>query len=171
MTRQDIKLEETFLENAREQSVPLKFTLGNKERTTGTISSVSRYDISIAVDGAVVVLPKKEVFHISPESPVLGEGFFAGPEESLPASPVLKSKVQDEFLSRYITEKTLALLLLNNGDELRGVVEGYDGFTICIRTTRGQTLVYKHGICSIGPGYRRQGARHADRTPDRRDAK
>jgi RNA chaperone Hfq len=63
--------------------------------------------------------------------------------------------VQDEFWNTYIKEKTLALFSFNSGDEIRGVVEGYDGFTISIRTSRGQVLLYKHGVCSIGPGYRR----------------
>ena len=161
MTKYDIKLEETFLDRAREQAVPLRFTLANRERVTGVVVSISRYDLGIQADSAAVALPKKEIFHISSTKPVLEDEFFAEVPDT--TSAVLKSRVQDEFLARYITEKTLALILLTNGEEIRGVIEGYDGFTVSIRTTRGHTLIYKHGICSIGPGYRRHG--------DRRDAK
>ena len=153
MTRYELKLEESFLGLAKEEGVPLRFSLANRERITGTIVVAGRYDLSIESEGRVLTLPKKEVSHISPSRQLLDESFFKAPSEE--DSTTSRSRVQDEFLVRYVKEKTLALVRLVNGDELRGVVEGFDGFTLSLRTGRGQMLLYKHGLLSIGPGYRR----------------
>jgi len=131
----------------------LRLSLANRERLSGVVTTVGRYDLSIESEGRVVTLPKKEVFHISPAKQLLEDSFFA--DAALPEEPAAKSRVQDEFLNRYVKEKTLALIKMTNGDELRGVIEGYDGFTLSVKTGRGQVLLYKHGICSVGPGYRR----------------
>lgn len=153
MTRYELKLEESFLKLAKEEGVPLRFSLANRERLTGTVTVAGRYDLGIESDGRVITLPKKEVSHISPARQLLDESFFKAPSGDETATS--RSRVQDEFLARYVTEKTLALLRLVNGDELRGVVEGFDGFTLSLRTSRGQMLIYKHGLLSVGPGYRR----------------
>lgn len=153
MTRHELKLEESFLRLAKDEGVPLRLSLANRERMTGTVTVTGRYDLSIECDGRVITLPKKEISHISPARQLLDESFFAAPPQE--ESATSRSRVQDEFLARYVKEKTLALLKLENGDELRGVVEGFDGFTLSLRTSRGQVLLYKHGLLSIGPGYRR----------------
>lgn len=154
MTVREIKIEETFLERARERNVSLRFALANREKFTATIASATKYDMSVSSGGELIILPKKEIFHITPEYAVLDEGTFAGEPPEKPA-PTSRSRVQDEFLNRYIEEKTLALIHLTNGEELRGVIDGYDGFTLFIKTSKGQILLYKHSICSVGPGYRR----------------
>jgi RNA chaperone Hfq len=153
MATHQIKLEESFLQKALDGGVPLRLILADRERLSGTLSFIGRYDIRFESEGRSLTLPKKEVFQVSPSQQLLDEKFFESPAADEPAAG--KTKVQDEFLDRYVGEKTLALLKMTNGEELRGVVEGYDGFTISVRTGRGQTLIYKHGLCSIGPGYRR----------------
>ena len=154
MTVREIKIEETFLDKARERNVSLRFALANREKFTATIASATKYDMSVDSGGSLITLPKKEIFHITPEVAVLDEGLFTGEPLEKPA-PTSRSRVQDDFLNRYIEEKTLALIHLTNGEELRAVVEGYDGFTLYLKTSKGQILLYKHGICSVGPGYRR----------------
>jgi len=155
MPKYELKIEESFLQSAKDGGVPLRVSLANRERLSGLVSVVGRYDLNIDSDGKIITILKKEIFHISPQRQLLDEAFFsAAVPDEVPAG---KSRVQDEFLARYIKEKTLALLRMTNGEELRGVVEGYDGFTIALKTSRGQVLMYKHGLCCIAPGYRRHG--------------
>ncbi len=151
---QSLKLEESFLKIASDEALPLRLALANRERLTGVVKSVGKYDLTLESEGRVIALMKKEVFQAIPPRDILDDSFFkASPdEEQFPQ----KSRVQDEFLSRFVKERTLALLRLINGEEIRGVIDGYDGFTISIKTGRGQVMIYKHGICSISPGYRRR---------------
>jgi RNA chaperone Hfq len=151
---QALKLEESFFKIAVEEAVILRLTLANRERLTGIVKAAGKYDLNLESEGRIIALMKKEVFQVLPSRNLIDESFFQprAEEEPLPH----KSRVQDEFLDRYVKERTLALLRLGNGEEIRGVIEGYDGFTISIRTGRGQTLIYKHGLCNISPGYRRR---------------
>ena len=153
MTDTGLKIEETFLSRAAGNATHLRLLLSNREKLSGVVTFAGRYDVNIDSGGNIVTLPKKEIASITPDSELLEPSFFGATPETVPVTS--RSRVQDEFLNRYIKEKTLALFSFNSGDEIRGVVEGYDGFTISIRTGRGQVLLYKHGICSIGPGYRR----------------
>ena len=148
-----LKIEETFLSRAVEKASPLRLLLSNREKLSGIITFAGRYDINVNSGGTLVTLPKKEIASVTPDTELLEPSFFGATLETV--SDVSRSRVQDEFLNRYIKEKTLALFSFNSGDEIRGVVEGYDGFTISVRTSRGQVLLYKHGIRGIGPGYRR----------------
>ena len=131
----------------------MRLLLSNREKLSGVVTFAGRYDLNISSGGTLVALPKKEIASITPDIELLDPSFFGAIPETVPATS--RSRVQDEFLNRYIKEKTLALFSFNSGDEIRGVVEGYDGFTISARTGRGQVLLYKHGIRGIGPGYRR----------------
>lgn len=153
MSDTELKIEETFLTRAVENATPLRLLLSNREKLSGVVTFAGRYDISVGSGENLVTLPKKEIASITPSTEILEQSFFGATPETVSATS--RSRVQDEFLNRYIKEKTLALFSFNSGDEIRGVVEGYDGFTISIRTGRGQVLLYKHGVCSIGPGYRR----------------
>ncbi len=153
MSRQSLKVEESFLKKADDEHVQMRFALVSGERVLGFVSLAGRYDINVESEGGLVTIPKKDIFHVSPPRPLLDDPFFEGAGEE--AEPASKTKVQDEFLGRFVREKTLALCRMMNGEELRGVVQGYDGFTLALKTSRGQMLIYKHGLCCIGPGYRR----------------
>lgn len=155
MSKQGLKVEENFLKKAGDEGVSLRLSLVNGERMTGVVSLVGRYDVNVEYEGKTVTLPKKDIFHISPASQVLDDSFFQEGRDEGILLPV-KTKVQDEFLDRFVKEKTLALCSMMNGEEIRGVLQGYDGFTLALKTGRGQLLLYKHGLSSIGPGYRRR---------------
>lgn len=161
MTKNELKVEETFLDGAASSGANLRLSLSSRERFSGVLSHVGRSDIALTSDGVVFAIPKKEVCYVSVAEPLLTEEFF----RNAPATDHdnVRSRVQDEFLERFVREKTLALLSMMNGEELRGVIEGFDSFTLSLRTSRGQVLIYKHGLGSIGPGYRRRtGQGHAD---------
>jgi len=149
-----LKIEEPFLRKAGDDKVRLWFSLVNGEKLPGVVTLVGRYDVGIESEGRPVTLPKKDIFHIYPPRPLLDESYFQVEEDG--SLPLSKTKVQDEFLDRFVREKTLALCSMTNGEEIRGVLQGYDGFTVSLKTGRGQLLIYKHGLGSIGPGYRRR---------------
>ncbi|MBI5190435.1 MAG: RNA chaperone Hfq [Nitrospirae bacterium] len=154
MTKNELKVEESFLGSAVEAGAALRLSLSSRERISGTLSHIGRSDITLMSEGVQYTIPKKEVQYLSAAQPLLPEDFFRA--ETGPDLDNMRSRVQDEFLDRFVKEKTLALLCMMNGDELRGVIEGFDSFTLSIRTSRGQVLIYKHGLSSIGPGYRRR---------------
>ena len=160
MARNGLKVEEVFLNKALEDKVALRLSLSSGERLTGVLSGAGRYDINLKLENGAVTLPKKEISHISYQKSILEDDFF----ESAPANGGVqnRSRVQDEFLERYVSDKTLALFVMVNGEELRGVLRGYDHYTLALKTNRGQVLLYKHGVCSMGPGYRGR--------PDRKNA-
>ena len=59
--------------------------------------------------------------------------------------------IQDSFLSLARKEKLPLTLFLMNGFQMRGVVTGYDQFTVVLECEGKQELVYKHAISTIIP--------------------
>ncbi len=60
--------------------------------------------------------------------------------------------LQDSFLNQIRKENNLPVVIyLVNGFQLRGVVKGFDNFTVIIENDGKQQLVYKHAISTITP--------------------
>ncbi len=60
--------------------------------------------------------------------------------------------LQDSFLNQIRKENNLPVIIyLVNGFQLRGVVKGFDNFTVIIENDGKQQLVYKHAISTITP--------------------
>lgn len=60
--------------------------------------------------------------------------------------------LQDSFLNQIRKENNLPVVIyLINGFQLRGVVKGFDNFTVIIENDGKQQLVYKHAISTITP--------------------
>lgn len=57
--------------------------------------------------------------------------------------------LQDSFLNQVRRESAEVLILLTNGTELRGLVKGFDSFTLVLVNKSGQHLVYKHAIAHV----------------------
>ena len=58
--------------------------------------------------------------------------------------------LQDSFLNQVRREATEVQILLTNGTQLRGMVKGFDNFTLILNTRNGrQNLIYKHAIAQI----------------------
>lgn len=57
--------------------------------------------------------------------------------------------LQDSFLNQVRRENSEVRVLLVNGTLLRGVVKGFDNFTLILNNRNGQHLVYKHAIAQI----------------------
>jgi host factor-I protein len=60
--------------------------------------------------------------------------------------------LQDSFLNQVRKENNMPVIIyLINGFQLRGVVKGFDNFTVIIENEGKQQLVYKHAISTITP--------------------
>ena len=66
---------------------------------------------------------------------------------------MVKSQInlQDTFLNQLRKENQSITLFLINGFQLRGVVKGFDNFTVVLECDGKQNMVYKHAISTIVP--------------------
>jgi host factor-I protein len=60
--------------------------------------------------------------------------------------------LQDSFLTECKRAGTIVTVYLVNGFQLRGVVKGFDPFTLLLEYEHKAHLVYKHAISTITPG-------------------
>ena len=58
---------------------------------------------------------------------------------------------QDTFLARARQRRCPVTVFLVNGFQMRGVVEGFDVFTVVLQSDGKQNLIYKHAISTISP--------------------
>ena len=59
--------------------------------------------------------------------------------------------LQEQFLYQARRERIGLTVFLMNGYQMRGVVTGYDSFTVVLDCEGKQELVYKHAISTIIP--------------------
>lgn len=59
--------------------------------------------------------------------------------------------LQDSFLNHVRKENMGVVIYLMNGFQIRGLVRGFDNFTVIIENEGRQQLVYKHAISTISP--------------------
>ncbi|MFZ5354204.1 MAG: RNA chaperone Hfq [Bacillota bacterium] len=59
--------------------------------------------------------------------------------------------LQDVFLNQVRKEHTPITIYLVNGFQLKGLVKGFDNYTIVLDNEGKQQLVYKHAVSTIIP--------------------
>lgn len=59
--------------------------------------------------------------------------------------------LQDVFLNCARKEKIQVTIFLKNGFQFKGLVKGFDAFTIVLDCEGKQNLVYKHAVSTIVP--------------------
>ncbi|MEG2596893.1 MAG: RNA chaperone Hfq [Oscillospiraceae bacterium] len=59
--------------------------------------------------------------------------------------------LQDVFLNQARKEHIAVTIYLTNGFQFRGVVKGFDSFTVILDCDGKQNLVYKHAVSTIIP--------------------
>lgn len=59
--------------------------------------------------------------------------------------------LQDVFLNQVRKEHTPITIYLVNGFQLKGMVKGFDNYTIVLDNEGKQQLVYKHAVSTIIP--------------------
>ena len=60
--------------------------------------------------------------------------------------------LQDLFLNQTRRDRQVVTLFLMNGFQMRGIVRGFDNFTVVLETDGKQQLIYKHAISTLVPG-------------------
>ena len=59
--------------------------------------------------------------------------------------------LQDAFLNQLRKENVPVVIYLVNGFQIRGLVRGFDNFSVIIENDGKQQLVYKHAVSTISP--------------------
>lgn len=59
--------------------------------------------------------------------------------------------LQDSFLNQVRKENIPVTIYLVNGFQLKGLVRGFDNFTVILEYESKQQMVYKHAISTITP--------------------
>ena len=59
--------------------------------------------------------------------------------------------LQDVFLNQARRDRQQLTVFLVNGFQLRGVVTGFDNFTVVLDSDGKQQMIYKHAISTIVP--------------------
>ena len=59
--------------------------------------------------------------------------------------------LQDAYLGEVKRQAVPVTVYLVNGFQLRGLVKGFDPFTIVLEYERKQHLIYKHAVSTISP--------------------
>lgn len=59
--------------------------------------------------------------------------------------------LQDAFLNQLRKENIPVTIFLVNGFQLKGLVRGFDNFTVILESDGKQMMVYKHAISTISP--------------------
>jgi host factor-I protein len=59
--------------------------------------------------------------------------------------------LQDAFLNQVRKEKIPVTIYLVNGFQIKGIVKGFDNFTVNVEMEQKQQLVYKHAISTVAP--------------------
>lgn len=64
----------------------------------------------------------------------------------------MQVNLQDAFLSQVKKEAAMVVIYLVNGFQLKGVVKGFDNFTIFIENSETKIqMIYKHSVTTISP--------------------
>ncbi|MFS0863879.1 RNA chaperone Hfq [Fredinandcohnia sp. 179-A 10B2 NHS] len=59
--------------------------------------------------------------------------------------------IQDQVLNQLRKDGTFVTVFLLNGFQLRGLVKGFDNFTVLLESEGKQQLIYKHAISTFSP--------------------
>ncbi|MDY0405801.1 RNA chaperone Hfq [Virgibacillus sp. 179-BFC.A HS] len=59
--------------------------------------------------------------------------------------------IQDQYLNQLRKEHISVTVFLTNGFQLRGIVKGFDNFTVLLETDGRQQLIFKHAISTFAP--------------------
>ncbi len=59
--------------------------------------------------------------------------------------------LQDQMLNMLRRDRQLITVFLMNGFQMKGVITGFDDFTVILETDDKQQMIYKHAISTLIP--------------------
>jgi host factor-I protein len=83
--------------------------------------------------------------------------------------PAKVINLQDSFLNQVRKENVSVIIHLVNGFQLKGLVKGFDNFTVILDSAGKQQLVYKHAISTIMPAKPIVGSYDSERKDESKD--
>ncbi len=69
----------------------------------------------------------------------------------VPTGAARPPTLQDAYLAEVKRQAVPVTIYLVNGFQLRGVVKGFDSFTIVLEYEKRAHLIYKHAVSTISP--------------------
>ncbi|HLR18435.1 MAG TPA: RNA chaperone Hfq [Staphylococcus sp.] len=57
--------------------------------------------------------------------------------------------IQDKFLGQFKTDQTNVIVFLMNGFQMKGIIEDYDKYVVCLLSQGKPHLIYKHAISTF----------------------
>lgn len=57
--------------------------------------------------------------------------------------------IQDKFLGQFKADQTKVVVFLVNGFQMKGIIEDYDNYLVCLLSQGKQHLIYKHAISTF----------------------
>ncbi|SCT06132.1 RNA chaperone Hfq [Staphylococcus caeli] len=57
--------------------------------------------------------------------------------------------IQDKFLGQFKADQTKIIVFLVNGFQMKGIIEDYDKYIVCLLSQGKQHLIYKHAISTF----------------------
>ena len=57
--------------------------------------------------------------------------------------------IQDKFLGQFKADQTKVVVFLVNGFQMKGIIEDYDKYLVCLLSQGKQHLIYKHEISTF----------------------
>ncbi|MDG5480022.1 RNA chaperone Hfq [Staphylococcus xylosus] len=57
--------------------------------------------------------------------------------------------IQDKFLGQFKADQTKVVVFLVNGFQMKGIIEDYDKYLVCLLSQGKQHLIYKHAISTF----------------------
>jgi host factor-I protein len=62
-----------------------------------------------------------------------------------------QANLQDGFLNQIRRDNIPVTVYLVNGVQLKGVVRGFDSFTVVLENDGRQSMIYKHAMSTVSP--------------------
>ena len=59
--------------------------------------------------------------------------------------------LQDVFLNQARKDKIYVTFILTNGFQFKGIVKGFDNYTVILDCDGKQEMIYKHAISTLAP--------------------
>ncbi len=77
---------------------------------------------------------------------------FQATQQNRKEKPMAKElNLQDVFLNQSRKDRIPVTIYITNGFQFKGIVKGFDNYTVILDTDGKQNLIYKHAISTITP--------------------
>jgi len=150
------QVEFVYLQNARTRDVPLLFILSNKERFRGKIVGFDQYNIIIDDCDIKTNIYKQDLATIAAAKNVIdieyiSKIYYQMHQGKHPKH--MRPPMQDIFLNEVRKSKSPITAFLRNGVKVKGLLVGFDDYTLLTTYEDRQQLIYKSAISTIYPLY------------------